>query len=649
MADVGYWAIALTLIVSVYTLVASILGERRKSLALRDSARNGAFAAGAAATVASVALFYLLLTRDFSVQYVYEHVSRDLPTMYALSAFWAGQEGSLLIWLWFATLLTAAVEMGNRFRGATSRPYVLAVMAFSQAFLALVLLAVSNPFAVLDRLPLEGRSLNPLLQNFWMVAHPPVIFMGYAAYTVPFALAIEGLIKKEFGTEWMHAVRSWALWAWLFLGAGILMGAWWAYLELGWGGYWGWDPVENASLIPWLTGTALLHSLMMQQRRKAFRTWTLWLIALTFLLCVFATFVTRSGIIQSVHAFGRSAVGYYFLAFIGICLVFFSFLLSLRHREIRSHQELKEPLSREASLLLTNLLLCGTALVVLFGTLFPTLTEMLQGRQAALDASFYERTVGPLTQLVIVLIGLCPWLAWGGISVARLRRDLLPPLVAAVAAAILLLLLGVREVVALLSFSISTFVVVSLLAIFYRDLVARLRNTKESPPRAVWKLVRRSHRRYGAHVVHLGIVLIAIGISGSSAYQDEVQISLAPGEQVAVHGYTLEYQEFVVEGLTAKQLFQVVLDVYRGPRKIATLTPEKSLYWNIEQWVTEVAIRSSLKEDLYVILAGFEEDGLASLRVLVNPLVIWLWIGGAAMLVGGTMAWWPSTRKRRRS
>ena len=269
-------------------------------------------------------------------------------------------------------------------------------MAFTQAFLALVLVAVSNPFESLVAIPQEGRGLNPLLQNFWMVAHPPVIFAAYAAYTVPFAYAINGLFTRQLGDEWLASVRRWSLWAWLFLGMGILMGAYWAYLELGWGGYWGWDPVENSSLIPWLTGTALLHSLLMQQRRKTFKIWNLWLIALTFLLCIFATFVTRSGVIQSVHAFGRSVIGTYFAAFILICLSAFVALLTSRRGQLGNREEPREFLSREAGLLLTNLLLCGAALVVLIGTVFPALTELFQNQQAALGASFYERTVGPL-------------------------------------------------------------------------------------------------------------------------------------------------------------------------------------------------------------------------------------------------------------
>jgi cytochrome c-type biogenesis protein CcmF len=646
MADIGYWAIVLALVVSLYVAVFALLGERRRSVALVESARNGIFGAAVLSTVSVVMLVALLLGRDYRITYVYDHVSSYLPNAYAVSALWAGQEGSLLLWFWFVAVLGVVLVWRRVWEQSYGR-YAVAVVALTQAYLALILLLASNPFAVQATVPAEGYGLNPLLQNFWMVVHPPIVFLSYAAYTIPFALTIGGLVTGNMGDEWLRTVRRWSLFAWLFLGMGIMMGAWWAYLELGWGGYWGWDPVENSSLIPWLMGTALLHSLMMQQRRKAFKTWNLWLIALTFALCMFATFVTRSGIIQSVHAFGRSAVGYYFLAFIVLCIAGFALLLSLRRRALRDQKEASDLYSRETSLLLTNLLFVGAALVVLVGTLFPALVELIQGRQAALNASFYERTVGPVAQVIVVLIGICPWLAWGGVSPDRLRRDMLPPALAAAATVVVLVLFGAREVLALLSFAICAFVVVSLLSIFYRDGTRVLRGKTEGRWQALARLFSRSHRRYGAHIVHLGVVLIAMGITGSSVYQSEVQVTLAPGETVDVEGYTLEYEHLDTEETAAQQRFAATVHVQRGGRKVATLVPEKGFHWNVEQWVTEVAIHTTPKEDLYLILAGFEEDGLAAFRVLLNPLVVWLWIGGGLLLCGGLLAWWPSARESR--
>jgi cytochrome c-type biogenesis protein CcmF len=647
MAELGYWTIVLTFLVSIYVAIASIVGTRRRITALSDSARNGIFVAAASSTVASAILVQLLLARDLGVRYVFEHVNSVLPTAYTLSAFWAGQEGSLLMWLWLVTLLGVAIAVWKRMWQAPVGPYALAVVALTQAFLAAVLLLASNPFQTMPQQAVDGQGLNPLLQNFWMIVHPPIVFMGYAAYTVPFALALGGLITGQMGRTWLGLVRRWSLFAWLFLGIGILMGAWWAYLELGWGGYWAWDPVENSSFLPWLTGTALLHSLMMQERRGTFKTWTLWLIGLTFALCVFATFVTRSGIIQSVHAFGRSAIGYFFMAFIALCLLTLAWLLYLRRRELGEEQELRALFSRETSLFVTNLVLLGTALVILVGTLFPALAELVQGRQATLDVSFYERTVGPLAQVVIILIGVCPWLAWGGVSMSRLRRELLPPAVGGILTPAVLLAFGVHEVPALISFAVSAFVALSLLATFYRGTVDRRHRTGEGIFQAFFGTVFHFKRRYGAHIVHLGIVLIAVGVTGSTIYQDEVQVALSPGEKVDVGGYTLEYEEFVPQETPGYQRFTAVVDTYRGDKLIARLRPTKDFYWNVEQWVTEVAIRSTPKEDLYVILAGFEQSELASFRVLINPLVIWLWVGGAVLLVGGVMAWWPSRPEGR--
>jgi len=339
------------------------------------------------------------------------------------------------------------------------------------------------------------------------------------------------------------------------------MGAWWAYLELGWGGYWGWDPVENSSLIPWLTGTALLHSLMVQQRRNAFRKWNVWLVTLTFVLCLLATFVTRSGLIQSVHAFGRSAIGYYFLGFIGLCLASIGVLSSLRARVLNEELTFKAVLSREASVLLTNLLFVGAALVVLVGTLFPALVEVMQGRQAALETMFYERTVGPLSLTIVALIGICPWLAWGRGSGDRLRRPLLPAALGAIGIIVVLFVAGMRQAWALVSLGTAVFVGISLLGTFYQGTVARARRTGEAIPLAFWRAVSGNRRRYGAHLVHLGIVLIAIGITGSSMYQDEVQVALAPGERIDVGGYTLSYKDFVSEELPDRQRFVAVVDV----------------------------------------------------------------------------------------
>ncbi|HID87884.1 MAG TPA: heme lyase CcmF/NrfE family subunit [Anaerolineae bacterium] len=642
MTTIGYGALALALVISTYNAAAFILGARRGSPRLAGSAHKGVMATAVLVTLASAILIYLLLTRDFQVRYVYQHVSTYLPTIYALSAFWAGQEGSLLLWLWFLTLISWIVARGGEGWSQELKPYALAVLALCQAFFALLLVLASNPFATYPARPPEGLGLNPLLENFWMIIHPPVVFMGYAAYTVPFAFAIAALITGRLGDEWIRGIRRWNLFAWLFLGLGILLGGWWAYLELGWGGYWGWDPVENASLIPWLAGTALLHSAMTQGRRGIFRVWNMALISLTFVLCIFATFVTRSGILQSVHAFGQSAIGSCFLAFLAAILAL-SFGLTLhRRRELASQGELKSLLSREAGLLLNNLLFGGLALAVLIGTVFPAVSEIVMGRQMALGPSFFERVSAPLALAIVLLIGICPLLGWRRTSSGRLVRNLLYPGITALAVAGVIFLLGIKEPFALLSFPVCAFVASSILREFLRGTRARHRSTGEHHLLALGRLIARNRSRYGGYLVHLSMVMITMGVVGSSLYQSEYQVALARGERVAVQDYALEYERFVGEATPAKHRFAILLGVYRDGRRIATLVPEKNFHWNVEQWVTEVAIRTSLKEDLYVILAGLSEDGSATFQILINPLVVWLWIGGGLLLVGTMVAIWPS-------
>jgi len=649
MTSAGYGALALASFLSLYIAVASILGAARKSQKLLKRARKAIVGLVGLVTLASAILIYLLVTRDFQVEYVYKHVSSYQPTIYNFSAFWAGQEGSLLLWLWLLTIFSFAIARRKDDATQELKPYALAVLALCQLFNGLLLLFVSNPFATYATAPLEGRGLNPLLENLWMVIHPPVVFVGYAAYTVPFAFAIAALITGKLDKKWMQSIRRWNLFAWLFLGMGIILGAWWAYVELGWGGYWGWDPVENSSLVPWLVGTALLHSATMQEQRGIFKIWNIALVTLTFVLCIFATFVTRSGIIQSVHAFGESAIGYYFLAFMVVALAI-PFVLTLRRRrELAAEREMESLLSRESGFLLNNLLLCGMAVAILAGTMYPAITEFVQGTQVALGTSFFERVSAPLGLALVLLIGVCPVLRWRQTSGGQLLRGLRYPGIIALALAALMFALGIRAIPALLAFTVCAFVAAAAIWEFLRDTAARRRSTGEDFLLAFRRLVVRNRRRYGGYIVHLSIVLITVGLVGSSLYGSEYEITLAAGERAVIGDYTLEYAGPVTEHTPAKHRFAAPLGIYRGQRRITTLVPEKNLHWNIEQWVTEVAVRSSFKEDLYVILAGVAQDGSASLHIMITPLVIWLWIGGGLLLLGTTVAIWPQRKAESRT
>ena len=657
LADIGYGVLWLTLAAALWAVVAAAMGGWQRRPRLLASARNALFVTAALSTLAAALLLILLFDHEFGVRYVYEHVSTYLDPVYVLSALWAGLEGSQLLWLWMLSLATAllvwrrpTLRSAEQDRNEELRPYVMAFLALTQAFFAFLLVQMTNPFALLPTTPVEGVSLNPLLQNFWMIIHPPIIFAAYALWTVPAAYALAALITGRLDAGWLFGSRRWTLAAWVSLGLGILVGAWWAYLELGWGGYWGWDPVENSSLIPWLVGTAFVHSAIIQERRDMFRAWNVLLAAITFILTIFATFVTRSGVIRSVHAFAQSPIGWWYLGYMLLVLVGTVGLALARTRELRGEGQVGDLLSREFVFLLTMLLLLGSAAAVLLGTLWPTLTGAARGLATSLSPENYNRFMGPLGLLLVALIGICPLIEWRQISAERLLRSLWVQTAVAVVTALLLLLLGIHEPWAVVSFAVSAFVIATIILQLGKGVAARMRSAGENILVATARAVSNNRRRYGGQIIHLAIVLIVIGITGSQAYQTEVQVALAQGESVDVNGYTLVYKDYTFQSIEEdgnKVRNQAVLDIYRGGRKVATVRPERNWHSNVEGAVTEVALRSNLKEDLYIVLANLEASGLAAFQVLINPMVVWLWIGGLVMLLGTLIAAWPPRKPRR--
>ena len=648
LSAIGYDALLLTFAAALWATFASVVGVRQHRPKLIASARNALLTTACLSTLAAILLLILLLTRDFEVKYVYEHVSTYLNPAYVLAAFWAGLEGSQLLWLWMLTIFTALLVLRRPTWDRELRPYAVLVLALTQAFFALLLVVLGNPFELLPSVPAEGVGLNPLLQNFWMIIHPPIIFAAYALWTIPFAHAFAALVTGRLDAGWLRGTRRWTLAAWAALGIGILMGAWWAYLELGWGGYWGWDPVENSSLIPWLVGTAFVHSAIIQQQRDMFRAWNVILVTLTFVLTVFASFVTRSGLIRSVHAFTQSPIGYSYLGYMLLILAVTLGLLLARRQELKGGGELGDLLSREFVFLVTNLLFLGSAAAVLLGTLLPAVTEMVSGVAAGLSAEGYNRLIGPLALLLVLLIGLCPLIGWRKVSAERLLRKLRVQVVVAVLTAVLLVLLGAGEVWAVMSFSVTAFVASAVLLQMGQGIAARLKTAGENVFMATARAIRKDRRRYGGQLVHFSILLIVAGITGSQAYQTDVWIALAQGQQLKVGGYTLDYRDYTYQQLEEagnKIRNQAVVDVYRGGRKLATVRPERNLHSNVRGAVTEVALHSNLKEELYIVLAGLEADGLAAFQVLINPMVIWLWIGGAVLIVGTLIAAWPARPK----
>jgi cytochrome c-type biogenesis protein CcmF len=648
MADLGYIALLLALVVSIYSALASFLGARRGQTELWASARNAAYATFALVSLAAAVLVYAIISHDFQIEYIASYTSRDMSLTYLLSAFWAGNEGSLLFWAWILGLLSAIVLLQNRRSHRELMPYVSLVVMITEAFFLLVMVFVSNPFAKLAFIPPDGRGLNPLLENPGMLFHPPTQLVGYAGLAIPFAFAIAALITGRLGDEWLRSIRRWTLIPWLFLGIGNLVGSWWAYVELGWGGYWAWDPVENAGLLPWLTATAFLHSAMIQKRRGMLKVWNMVLIIVTFHLAIFGTFITRSGLISSVHTFGVSALGPLFLGFIAVGLVASTWLLSSRLGRLRSDDELDSWVSRESTFLLNNLILVGATFAIFLGTVFPMISEAVRGVKITVGAPFFNQVNAPIFFLLILLMGICPLIGWRRASTSNLVRNFLYPLTAALALGIILFILGIRKPYVIFGLFISVFVLSTIAMEWFRGVRARHRTRRENYLRAFFSLVWGNRPRYGGYIVHVGIIIMAIGILGSTAYKSETEAGLTPGESITIENYTLKFEGISQYPTQKKMVTAATLSVYNDGRPAGTMTAEKYFHANYEQSVTEVAIRSNLVEDLYVILAGTDETGVTAFKVLVNPLVSWIWLGSIILVLGGLIALWPEGAPRSR-
>ncbi len=645
MADIGYIALFLALVAAVYSAIAFIHGKRKGHLSLTESARNSLLAVFGLLSISITILIYALVTHNFQIEYVASYTSRDLPLTYLLSALWAGNDGSLLLWAWLLSLIATIMLLQKRDVGKELVPYAASIVMITQAFFIFLLLAISNPFQELAFVPADGMGLNPLLENPGMIMHPPTLLAGYVGFTIPFAFAIAALLSRKLGDEWLITVRRWTLLAWLLLGIGNLIGAWWAYVELGWGGYWAWDPVESAGFMPWLVATAFLHSIMMQRRRGMLKVWNMVLIIFTFSLAIFGTFLTRSGILSSVHTFSESTLGPFFLAFIGITLFGSLGLLYYRSQTLKGEAEMESIVSRESTFLLNNLLLVGAAFAIFLGTVFPLISEAFRGIKITVGPPFFNQVATPIFLAVILLAGVCTLIGWRRASTKNMIRNFLWPLVAAIILVIALLIAGVRELYSLVTFSVCGFVFVTIIYEWFRGTRARHQMRAENYLKASWGLIATNRPRYGGYIVHIAIILIAIGVAGSSIYDVEKEATVKQGESITINEYTLIYENMDYHETESKGVVTAILSLYNEGHLLGTMTPEKYFHRSYEQPVTEVAIRSTLLEDLYVILLGWDEDGTTSFKVMVNPLVNWIWIGGVVFVLGGLIAFWPERRK----
>ena len=650
MAELGRAALVVTLGLSLYALVAGAIAAYRGKRRLAESARNALIASFATTLIATVVLVAALVQRDFSFAYVADHTSRALPLGYRISALWGGQEGSLLLWLLVLTGYAAVVAWLNRNRARDLLAWVVPVLGGISVFFSWVLVAVSSPF-VTQAAPPDGAGLNPSLQNPYMVSHPPLLYLGYVGLAIPFAFAMGALLAGRVDERWIVATRRSTLVAWTALGIGQLLGSHWAYVEVGWGGYYAWDPVENAALMPWLAATAFLHSVMIQEKRGMLRVWNVTLVSLAFGLSVFGTFLTRSGVVSSIHSFTQSPIGAWFLAFIIVVVAFSITMIVYRLPQLRSRTRLESLVSREATFLYNNLLLVALCLTILWGVAWPLVKEAVTGESVVVGRPYYDFFLRIFGLPLLALMGIGPLVAWRRASLRSLAQALVWPGAVALVTGVVLLFVGAgSSIPGLIAYTFSAFVLAAIIHEFVRGTRARRALTGERPVRALSTLVGRNRRRYGGYIVHVSIVMLAIGIAGSSAYDTVAEGRLTPGRTLEVADYRLTLKEIDERSSANATLVRARFDVERGDRGLGVLEAGKNAYTVEQQVSNEVGIRSDplTGEDLFVIAEQVNADGSVYIRVFVKPLVNLIWLAGIVFLFGSVVALWPDAREERR-
>ncbi len=646
MIDFGYFALCLALLSSGYAVVSSVAGGRSGSLALVRSGENALLITCLLLTVSVGVLWHALLTHNFQVRFVAENSNLAMPLFYVVTSLWGGQAGSLLFWGWILSLYIAAVVVLYRRRYRELMPYAAAVMAATSFFFCILHLFSADPFVTLPFKPEDGRGLNPLLQQPLMAIHPPLLYLGMVGMVIPFAFAISALASGHLDSTWLRPARRWMLIPWAFLGAGLLLGGKWAYVELGWGGYWGWDPVENSSLMPWLAGTAFLHSIMIQERKGMLKVWNMVLAILCYGLCILGTFITRSGIISSVHAFAKSNIGPFFAVFLVVILVVSFALLYLRLPHLKPENRLESFASRETAFLLNNWILLGILFAVLWGTLFPLISEAFTGQQITVGPPFFNQVNVPIGLVLMLLTGAGPLFAWRRTSEESLKKSFAVPVAVAVLSLPVLLGLGVDDFYALVSLVLCTFAAASIALEFHAGTRARMRSTGEPYATAIYRLSAKNRRRYGGYMTHFALVLLFVGFTGK-AFTSETEFVLQRGETTEVGPYELTYETLAFKEDANMSSTAAALTLRRDGQRLGTLLPERRFYKAFEQGTTEVSIYSDLREDFYLILVGSANDDSAKFQVYINPLVNFVWLGSVVLILGSLWAMWPTARDRR--
>lgn len=647
LIKLGQLATSLALVLSVAAVTGAILASLRSSPAWLRAARNALFANLLLVAFGCATLIWSFATLDFSVAYVAQNSNSQLPMIYRLTAMWGAHEGSLMLWLFYLVLLSAIAVKVHWKDHPLSMPWIIATLGAIQfGFLAFIVF-LSNPFLTMTPALPDGQDLNPLLQDPGLVFHPPVLYLGYVGFAVPFAFAIASLVRTHSGAEWVRAVRRWTLFAWTMLTSGILMGGFWAYYELGWGGYWAWDPVENASLMPWLTGTALLHSMMAQDKRGLFRTWNVFLVVTTFLLTLIGTFLVRSGVLTSVHAFavdpGRGA---YMLGFLSVTMVFGYGLILFRSDRLLSDALVESPYSRESAILANNVLLLVAAATVFLGTLYPLFVEAVSGERLSVGAPYFNKVVVPLMLAVVFLLGIGPSIPWRKVDARRLSAMLRKPLVGGSLAVGVALIAGVRDLLTLSAIAAVAFAFSATLADIGMGIYARRRVTGESWLRAARNVLSFGRQRFGGLIVHLGIALIGAGMIASGLFQTAVTVSLKPGDSFELAGNVITLREVSDASGSNYQGRAAILSVARDGKPLYEMQPEKRFYTVRSMATTEIAIRSSFSGDLYMIIGEETQQGGVTIRGYWNPLVSWIWAGWVIVACGSLLSLSGTSRRR---
>lgn len=647
--DLGYLALLLALGTAVFAAASAFYGSRTNQPRWTESARNASIATFPLITTACLLLIYSLVTGDFSVEYVWRVSSIEMPTYLKVTALWGGQAGSLLFWNFLLAAFTAAAMARNWSKQRELMPYAIMIASFTQIFFIAISAFVENPFTRLAVIPADGNGLNPLLRHPGMIIHPPMLYLGFVGFTIPYAFAMSALITGKLDDVWIKITRRWTLVAWLFLSLGLILGGRWAYDVLGWGGYWGWDPVENASFMPWLAGTAFLHSVMIQEKRNMFKMWNMILILVTYLLVIFGTFVVRSGVISSVHSFAQSAIGPLMFGFLAFMLILTVGLLFVRAQDLRSENRLNSFLSREAAFLYNNFLFLAILIIVFLFTNYSIITELFIGEQIFVGPPVYEQALAPLFLLLVLLMGVAPLTMWYRSSAQRIGMSLRWPALAALVVVGVLIVLGIRRWGALLGVWGVTFSLILTLLEFWKGTRARMKRG-ENAWTAFSNLMARNRRRYGGYWIHFGVIVMAFGIIGVEVFQEQTQIRLAVGETAALGRYEMQFLGATrYPGPDDLIITEATVDVYDNGRYVGQLNPRTELYTRTQQPMTIPNARSTIAEDFYVLMVNWEPTTAdqATFRIYLNPLINWVWAGGIIFVIGTLIAGWPDPSVER--